>query len=218
MQHPVRLLKNEDFPRHGWLYALLIIILMMMVPLLLCLLLWQLPAATAADNGSVEGSHGVLQVRGELTEGACRLDMASAYQAVWLGPTVTARLAEVGSQGTPVNVRLQLKDCLRSPAANRDRRTGNLLWNAEQPAVSVSFIAPADADNPQLVKVHGTRGLALRIADQRGRDIRLGSRGIPLALVAGQNTLVYTVTPERTRAPLRAGAYSALVDLWLNYD
>lgn len=115
-------------------------------------------------------------------------------------------------------VQLRLQDCLRAPANNRDDRSGNLLWSAHQPAVSLSFVAPADADNPQLIAVRGASGVALRMVDTLGRDIRLGSRGAPLMLAVGQDRLDYIVTPERTRAPLQAGAYSAHVDFRLNYD
>lgn len=203
---------------HEWLYALVITAALMMVPVCLCVMIWLVPSARAADNGQVEGAHGVLHVRGELTESACRLEMASTYQAVWLGNTPTAQLEKVGARGVPVNLQLHLRDCLRGPAANRDQHTGNLLWSAYQPAVSVSFIAPADTDNPELVKVRGTSGLALRMTDERGRDIRLGSRGAPLALAVGQNTLNYRIAPERTRAPLLPGAYAAVVDFQLSYD
>ncbi|WP_273854877.1 fimbrial protein [Serratia liquefaciens] len=206
------------YHRHEWLYALVITGAALMVPVCVCVMLWLLPTAMAVDNGQVEGAHGVLHVRGELTESACRLEMASAYQAVWLGNTATAQLAKVGDRSVPVNVQLQLRDCLRTASNNRDARTGNLLWSAQQPAVSVSFIAPADADNPELVKVHGASGLALRMSDERGRDIHLGSRGAPLALAVGQNTLNYRITPERTRAPLLPGAYAAVVDFQLSYD
>jgi len=177
-----------------------------------------LPAAHSADNWNVDGANGVLRVHGALAESACRLEMESAYQDVWLGETGTARLAQIGAQGTPVVVQLRLRDCLRSPANNRDERSGNLLWAPYQPAVSVSFSAPADVNNPQLVKVRGASGLALRMSDSLGRDIRLGSRGAPLMIAAGQDTLNYTVTPERTRAPLQAGAYSAQLNFKLNYD
>ncbi|HHK8152454.1 TPA: fimbrial protein [Serratia marcescens] len=189
-----------------------------MVPVVIGSMLALMPEACAADNGNVDGANGVLHVRGALTESACRLDMASTYQDVWLGETGTARLAQVGAQGTPVRVQLRLQDCLRSPANNRDDSSGNRLWNAHQPAVSVSFIAPADADNPQLIAVRGASGLALRMQDPLGRDIRLGSRGAPLMLAVGQDTLEYVITPERTRTPLLAGAYLAHVDFRLNYD
>ena len=177
-----------------------------------------LPGAYAADNGNVDGANGVLHVHGALTESACRLEMTSEYQDVWLGEIGTARLAAVGDQGTPVSIQLRLRDCLRSPANNRDDRSGNTLWASHQPAVSVSFVAPTDGNNPQLIAVRGASGIALRMEDQLGRDIRLGSRGSPLLLSSGQDQLNYTVKPERTRAPLQAGAYSAHVYFKLNYD
>ncbi len=199
-------------------YLLARVAAVMMVPVVIGSMLALMPVASAADNGNVDGANGVLHVRGALTESACRLEMASAYQDVWLGETGTARLAQVGAQGTPVAVQLRLRDCLRSPANSRDQRSGNLLWNLNQPAVSVSFVAPADTDNPQLIGVRGASGIGLRMLDAQGRDIRLGSRGAPLVLAAGQDSLTYSLMPERTRAPLRAGAYLAHIDFRLNYD
>ncbi|MBC3218440.1 fimbrial protein [Serratia fonticola] len=206
MRRKVRWL-NGGYHRHGWLHALVIMAAALMVP-----------SAQAADTSQVEGTHGVLHLRGELTESACRLEMASAYQTVWLGNASTGLLAKTGDRGTPVNVLLHLRDCLPSPANSRDERSGNLVWSVQEPAVSVRFIAPADADNPQLVLVRGASGLALRITDAQGRDIRLGSRGAPQALAVGQNTLYYRVTPERTHAPLVPGAFAAMVDFQLSYD
>lgn len=203
--------KGTDLSRHGRKY-------LPVKPATALIVLTLLPAAHSANNWSVDGANGVLRVHGALAESACRLEMESAYQDVWLGRTGTARLAQIGARGTPVVVQLRLRDCLRSPANNRDERSGNLLWAPYQPAVSVSFSAPADVNNPQLVKVRGASGLALRMSDSLGRDIRLGSRGAPLMIAAGQDTLNYTVTPERTRAPLQAGAYSAQLNFKLNYD
>lgn len=199
-------------------YLLLKVAAVLIVPLVIGSVMALLPGANAADNGNVDGANGVLHVRGALTESACRLEMTSAYQDVWLGETGTGSLAKIGAQGTPIGVQLHLRDCLRSPANNRDDQSGNLLWSSHQPAVSLSFVAPADADNPQLIAVRGASGVALRMEDKLGRDIRLGSRGAPLMLAPGQDTLDYIVTPERTRAPLQAGIYSAHVDFRLNYD
>nr|WP_240043757.1 fimbrial protein [Erwinia persicina] len=190
----------------------------LVIPLVFGYVMAMLPETHAADNWDVDGANGVLNIRGALTESACRLEMSSAYQDVWLGETGTARMATIGAQGTPVAITLHLRDCVRSPANNRDEHNGNLLWAAYQPAVSFTFVAPADADNPKLIAVRGASGVALRMADSLGRDIRLGSRGAPLLLAAGQDSLDYIVTPERTRAPLQAGAYSAHVDFRLNYD
>ncbi|BEN43292.1 type-1 fimbrial protein [Serratia marcescens] len=218
MRTRIRRWNSGGYHRHEWLYALVITLAAMMVPLCLTAMLWLLPSVQAADNWQVEGAHGVLHVRGELTESACRLEMASAYQTVSLGNTSTAQLARAGDRGVPVNAQLQLRDCLRTPSNNRDTRSGNRVWSTQQPAVSVSFIAPADADNPELVRVQGASGLALRITDTQGRDIRLGSRGVPLALAVGQSALNYSITPERTRAPLQPGAYAAVVGFQLSYD
>lgn len=194
--------------------------LTLMVPLTLIAMLALLPDAhgQSRDNDFTDGASGVLQIRGALTESACRLEMSSARQEIQLGETGTGRLQKVGDRGTPVAFQLRLQDCLRSPAGSRDNRTGELTWAAHQPAVTVSFSAVTDADNPQRVKVQGASGIVLRITDLLGQDVRLGSRGKPLLLTPGQNTLTYNVAPERTRAPLVAGAYSAEVDFRLSYD
>ncbi|MBH2883677.1 fimbrial protein [Serratia ureilytica] len=192
--------------------------LALMAPLSLAAMLWLLPASQAADNWGVEGANGVLYIEGALTESACRLEMDSARQDIRLGDVSTGRLAQVGDRGVPVAFELRLRDCLRSPAVSRDERTGALSWAHDQPAVRVAFHAPADADNPQLVKAQGVSGLGLRLLDAQGRDVRLGSRGMPLWLTPGSDVLSYSVAPERTAAPLRAGSYRAVVDFSLSYD
>lgn len=179
--------------------------------------MWLAPAQ-AADNWDTEGANGTLYVQGALTESACRLEMDSVRQDISLGEVASGRLQWVGDRGEPVRFELRLKDCLRSPASSLDVRTGGGTWANNQPAVSVSFGAVRDADNPQLVKVQGVSGLALRVEDGQGRDVRLGSRGAPLLLTPGQNTLAYTVAPVRTPAALVAGSYRAVVDFRLNYD
>lgn len=174
--------------------------------------------AHAADNWGVDGANGVLQVRGALSESACRLEMASAWQDINMGTTASGRLRQVGDRGTPVNVQLKLQDCISGPARTLDERSGNLRWSPGQPAVTVRFLAPADLNNPELLQVQGTSGLALRVTDKLGRDIRLGSRGASLLLTPGDNQLTYTITPERTIAPLQAGAYQAQVNFGLSYE
>jgi len=193
--------------------------LALMVPLSLGMILALLPSAQAAvDNWDVEGANGTLYVHGALTESACRLEMTSAWQDIALGEIGTGRLQALGARGEPVRFELRLADCLRSQAGSRDLRTGGMAWANGQPAATVSFNAVRDADNPQLVKAQGVSGLGLRLEDGLGRDARLGSRGAPLMLTPGQNTLSYTVTPERTPATLVPGSYRAVVDFHLSYD
>lgn len=193
--------------------------LALMALLTLGAIVWLLPTAQAAvDNWNVEGANGTLYVHGALTESACRLEMTSAYQDIALGETGTGRLQAIGAQGEPIRFELRLADCLRSSAGSRDVRTGGLTWADNQPAVTVSFTAPRDADNPQLVQAQGVSGLGLRLENGQGEDVRLGSRGKPLLLTPGQDSLSYTVTPERTPAALVAGSYRAVVDFNLSYD
>lgn len=199
-------------------YYAVLAALPLMAPLTLTALLWLLPAAQAADNWQVEGANGVLYVHGALTESACRLEMDSARQDVALGEVGTGRLQSVGARGEAVRFELRLADCLRSPAGSRDLRTGGVSWADNQPAVTVSFRAVRDADNPQLVQAQGVSGLGLRLATTQGEEVRLGSRGKPLLLTPGQNSLSYTVAPERTAARLQAGRYRAVVDFHLSYD
>lgn len=213
----------EKYPeREPWLYELryygTLGALALMVPVSLATLIMLLPPAQAVDNWDVDGANGSLYVHGALTESACRLEMESVRQDIALGEVGTGRLQQVGDRGEPVRFELRLADCLRSPAGSRDVRTGVLTWANQQPAVTVSFRATRDADNPQLIKTQGAAGLGLRMEDGRGQDVRLGSRGEPLLVTPGQNTLTYTVTPERTPADLMAGSYRAVVDFHLSYD
>ena len=176
------------------------------------------PLALAAMPPSIDGETGVLHVYGSLTESPCRLEMDSAWQAVSLGNTASARLQKAGDEGAPVAFVLRLRDCRALAARSRDERSGNLLWSRSQPAVAVRFIAAADDDSPQLMAVRGVSGMALRLRDARGRDVSPGRRGRAVLLVPGQDTLRYTLSAERTRAPLRAGAWHVLINVGMEYD
>lgn len=175
-------------------------------------------AAESVVADGVDGNTGVLQVRGALTESACRLDMRSAFQDVYLGEVGTGRLSNIGERATPVKFQLQLRDCLRGSSRNVDERTGTLLWSANQPSMTISFTAPADIHNPQLVRVNGASGIGLRLTDPANHDVALGMRGQPVMLTPGQNQLTYAVALERTPAALRAGAFWSQINFKLNYD
>ncbi|WP_422527498.1 fimbrial protein [Serratia fonticola] len=174
------------------------------------------PAAQAAA-GQVDGEHGVLRVSGALTESACRLEMTSADQSVDLGEVGTGRLLRTGDRGTAVAVTLRLQDCLRSAANNRDRQ-GNLTWSPNQPAVSLTFTGVQDENNPQLFMARGVGGMGLRLTDAARHDVVPGLSGQPQLLTPGNNELTYYIVPERTGAPLQAGAYLAHVNFRLSYE
>lgn len=96
--------------------------------------------------------------------------------------------------------------------------TGSRTYDRLQPLVSVTFRGVTDEDNPALLKVQGTSGLALRLLDDEKRDVRLNSRGVPRYLTPDNSVLTYYVVPERTAAHLVVGAYRAVVNFGMNYD
>lgn len=172
----------------------------------------------ADDVVLADDEYGLLQVYGALTESTCRLVMNSAWQEVDMGTTATSELKKPGDQGPAVRLEYRLEDCFPSLASNREAWRGNLLWSHEQPSVSISFITPVEVLNPSLIRVSGTRGIALRLTDRYHHYVRLGNEGQPLLLEPGGNTLFYYITPERTSAPLVAGAWHALIHFRINYD
>ncbi|MFJ7883525.1 fimbrial protein [Pseudomonas sp. NPDC096917] len=164
------------------------------------------------------GMGGLLDITGSLHHAPCVLDMTSAYQTVELGNLPRSHLERPGDQAAPVAFQLRLQECRRASGSLEDERKGILVWSAYQPVVSVSFLAPADADDPRLVKVQGVTGLGLRLTDAEGRDVQLGSRGHPLFVAHGSDTLVWHVHPTRTAAALTNGQFRAVVDFRLNYE
>ncbi|HBV9912364.1 TPA: type 1 fimbrial protein [Klebsiella aerogenes] len=172
----------------------------------------------AASQPGVDGETAVLNIYGSLTESPCRLEMSSTWQAVDMGNVAAGKLEKAGERGRAVPVALRLRDCQSVNGRNRDDRSGSLLWSHEQSGVQVRVTAPADSVNPQLFAVRGTSGLALRLKDAFGRDVLPGERSAPLLLNPGQDTLTWTLITERTSAPLRAGAWHALINIGLEYD
>jgi type 1 fimbria pilin len=179
-----------------------------------------LPFTTGAqpDSWNVEGAHGELHVYGEFVEGSCRVDMVSQTQEIDLGEISTQALRRVGDRGEPIAFTIRLRNCVRTGGHMLNARSGNAVWDPIQPVASITFLAPADADSPQLVQVKGVTGLGLRITDGGGRDVYLGDRSAPQFVTPASDALVYHVQPERTPAPLTPGKWQATVGFRLNYD
>ncbi|WP_455428404.1 fimbrial protein [Dryocola sp. LX212] len=159
-------------------------------------------------------------MEGELQEAACRVEMDSAFQQVDLGVISTDDLRQPGARSTPVPFHIYLRDCLRTRSAVRNVNTGNLSWSANQPVVSVAFMATADADEPTLVHPDSMTlsGVGLRLLSDSQETLTLGRRGRPKFLDPGQNTLTFYVVPERTLSPLAPGDFRATVSFSLDYE
>ncbi|MBV4483594.1 fimbrial protein [Pseudomonas khavaziana] len=182
------------------------------------LLLAVVGSAQAQDEDDIEGMSGRLNISGSMHETPCSLEMTSLHQTIELGDVSTSQLRRSGDQARAVPFQLRFTDCNRIAGSIRSERTGNLTWSAFQPVLSVAFLAPADADDPRLVKVQGITGMGLQLTDVLGRDVNLGQRGEPLFLPLGGNTQTWKVRPTRTSAPLTSGAFRAVVDFRLNYE
>jgi len=175
-------------------------------------------ALATVDSWDIEGENGVLQVTGALSAAACRLDMQSARQEVSMDTTPLSSLKRVGERGTPVAFQLYLRDCMMSGGSQQDRRTAGRVWDQKQPVVTLSFSGNSDMQKPELIQLKGTSGVGLRILDDQNRDIRLGSRGMPLFLSPRNAQLTYYAVPERTSSTLTAGPYQAAADFRLSYE
>ncbi|WP_350580636.1 fimbrial protein [Pseudomonas sp. HY2-MNA-CIBAN-0224] len=171
-----------------------------------------------AEDEPIIGTDGLLDISGSLNHAPCMLEMSSAYQTVELNNVSRADLLKPGDMAEPVAFQLRFLDCRRIAGGLPNERTGRLVWSPYEPIVSVAFVAPADPDDPRLVKVQGVTGMGLRLTDTHGRDVRLGSWGQPLFLVHGRDTMTWYVQATRTPAPLTNGAFRAVVDFRLNYD
>lgn len=180
--------------------------------------MWGISLALASAT-AVAGSDTLnLEVRGMMTEGACVLDVASSWQEIEMGDTSAALLKKPGDRGAPIPIVMHFKYCIRMRGNSLDVKTGTRTWDPIQPVLAVSFLAPADENNPQLVQVTGARGFGLRIVDAQQNDIRLGQRGKPQFAMPPSDELIWYVIPERTSEPLVKGAYQASVNFALEYD
>lgn len=174
--------------------------------------------ASAVDDWNVDGEHGELQVHGLLMEGACQLDMTSAWQQVDLGNITFHSLAKPGDEGEPVAFQIKLDRCSRTGGNQLDRYTGTSTQDAVQPVVTLSFTGVNVPQAPTLLEASGVSGLGLAITDPQGRRVTPGERGEPLVLAPGENVLTYTVTPVRTSAALTSGAFRAVAGFKVSYD
>lgn len=177
------------------------------------------PDATASyDSWNIDGAHGELAVHGTLVEGACRLDMGSAWQIVEMGDLSTASLLHPGDEGKPLVFKVILRDCIHSQGDEIDQHTYRHVWDPELPVISISFDTPFRRGGTGLIDVPGMQGVGLRISDVQRNEMELGFSGEPHFVNAGDNELLFTVTPVRTLEPLIPGPFQVSVDFRLEYD
>lgn len=150
----------------------------------------------AADPVSADGE---IEVHGKLQEGPCLVSMRSAFQDVVLDNTALANLHNPGDTGKPQQIILHLLGC-----------------RTTETEMELLFLAKADLDDPNLLKIDGISGVGLRLLNRDGRMIIPGIEHKALFTVG--NDLVYTVIPVRTTAPMSTGNFSAAVNFGIRYE
>lgn len=161
---------------------------------------------------------GTLYVHGDLQENTCRLTMDSAWQDVDLGSTARADVNLVGKTAQPVTVRIYLHDCPELASWSTNITPMTTTASMLQPLYKARFVATADEFNPDLIKVIGASGIALRLRDRRGETIKLSRISDSLLLNPGQNQVVFTLQAERTGARFVPGPYHALINFSMIYQ
>ncbi|MEG7499614.1 fimbrial protein [Providencia stuartii] len=146
------------------------------------------------DNWNVDGQHGVVYVKGSLTESPCRLAMTSSYQTVEMGNLDTGTLQHNG-KGTPIVFQIELEDCLETATRLENVQSGMTAWSSTQPAVKIRFVAPTVPMYSDFVRVNGAQGLGLAVTTAGGALLPMGQASEPQLLPSGQSRLTYYVTP-----------------------
>ncbi|MGF7540213.1 fimbrial protein [Providencia rettgeri] len=168
------------------------------------------------DNWNVDGQHGVVYIKGSLTESPCRLAMTSSDQTVEMGNLDTGTLQHNG-KGTAVAFHIELEDCLETATLLENVQRGMTAWSSTQPAVKIRFVAPTVSNNVDFVRVRGAQGFGLAVTTAGGELLPMGQNSEPQLLPSGQSQLLYYVTPVRT-GKLVPGAYSALIAFEMLYE
>lgn len=168
------------------------------------------------DNWNVDGQHGVVYVKGSLTESPCRLAMTSSYQMVEMGNIDTGTLQHNG-KGSPIPFQIELEDCLETATRLENVQSGMTAWSSTQPAVKIRFVAPTVPFYTYFARVTGAQGLGLAVTTPSGALLPMGKNSEPQLLPSGQSQLTYYVTPVRT-GKLVPGAYSALIAFEMLYE
>ncbi|MEQ4626730.1 fimbrial protein [Providencia manganoxydans] len=168
------------------------------------------------DNWNVDGQHGVVYVKGSLTESPCRLAMTSSYQMVEMGNIDTGTLQHDG-KGSPIPFQIELEDCLETATRLENVQSGMTAWSSTQPAVKIRFVAPTVPFYTDFARVMGAQGLGLAVTTPSGALLPMGKNSEPQLLPSGQSKLTYYVTPVKT-GQLVPGAYSALIAFEMLYE
>lgn len=175
--------------------------------------------AVASSYGSeMTLQTGELYIHGAMLVAPCRLSMRSEFQDVSMESSSLASLHNPGDSGQPVTFVIRILGCRQTGGLQTSNRSGETLWDKTQPVTSFSFLGPVDPDESSLLLLKGVSGAGLMIQDEKGRKVLPGEKGHPHFLTPGEDALVYTITPVRTRGTLTTGRFRATLNFGVSYD
>lgn len=171
------------------------------------------------DNWNVDGLNGELRVHAALLASPCSLSAESTEQTVSLGDIPLWQLSGTEGLSESVPVHLILEDCL-SGSTVRDREHGNTLtWLPDQQVVMMNVIGDEDPDDHRFYRLHGSsRGVAMRLEDDRHHLVIPGETSWPQVLKPGRNDLTLHASVSRTGDELAVGDFRAVVNIGLEYQ
>ncbi|MDI3360208.1 type 1 fimbrial protein, partial [Lelliottia sp. V89_13] len=115
-------------------------------------------------------------------------------------------------------VKIYLSDCPELPNWSTNITPMTTTASMMQPPYKARFVAVADENNPELIKVTGASGIGLRLRDSHGETVKLSRISDSQLLNPGQNEVVFTLQPERTGAIFVPGPYHAVINFSMIYQ
>ncbi|WP_455426046.1 fimbrial protein [Dryocola sp. LX212] len=184
------------------------------------LLMASLSVSARTDNWHVDGLNGELHVSGSLVSAPCVLTPESQEQEISLGRTALPSLMHTGDMTVPVTVHVVLDGCPGGNHALDDLQTlRGGLWLSGQDAVRMTVTGKADPHDSRFFQVHGSAlGVSLRLEAPDGELMSPGVSARPLPLYPGRNVLPLKAQLLRNAAPLRAGEWTSVVQIGLEYE
>lgn len=149
--------------------------------------------------------HGTVNMAGSIIDTACAIAVSDQHQAIKFGTETTGELMHDG-HGPRVPFRIHLVNCSLKPSVQ-----GRKDWSW----FAVTFNGISDGGEFGVI---GTEGVWVRIADLNGN---VALPGVPLPaqqLVAGEQSLDFTLQLTSNHLLLRAGSWHTTVRLKVDYN
>lgn len=175
---------------------------------------------TDTRNWDVDGLNGEITASGMLVSAPCVLAPESREQALSLGSATQQTLKNTGDVTIPVDIHVVLNDCPGGVHRLEDQQdTRRNLWLSDQSVVRMTVTGDEEPSDPRFFRVRGSAsGISLRMEDPAGELLMPSVSDHPLALNQGRNDLVLKAQLWRNGENMRAGEWSAVVRLDMEYE